>query len=196
MNRWLKSSVLGATAAMALFAVPAFAEIKVAVVDYGRLMEDSPQAKASLEAIRAEFAPKGQKLQTDAQNLKSKEDKLNKDRATMSADQVTREEKDLRDGARDLSRRQQELNDDVNARRNEEMSKLQRTLIEEVRSYARTQSFDLVLADGVIFASPTLDITPAVLAMLQSKPAAAAAPPRAATPAPAPAAAPVKPGRR
>ena len=196
MNRWLKSSVLGATAAMALFAVPAFAEIKVAVVDYGRLMEDSPQAKASLEAIRAEFAPKGQKLQTDAQNLKSKEDKLNKDRATMSADQVTREEKDLRDGARDLSRRQQELNDDVNARRNEEMSKLQRTLIEEVRNYARTQSFDLVLADGVIFASPTLDITPAVLAMLQSKPAAAAAPPRAATPAPAPAAAPVKPGRR
>ena len=196
MNRWLKSSVLGATAAMALFAVPAFAEIKVAVVDYGRLMEDSPQAKASLEAIRAEFAPKGQKLQTDAQNLKSKEDKLNKDRATMSADQVTREEKDLRDGARDLSRRQQELNDDVNARRNEEMSKLQRTLIEEVRNYARTQSFDLVLADGVIFASPTLDITPAVLAMLQSKPAAAATPPRAAIPAPAPAAAPVKPGRR
>ena len=196
MNRWLKSSVLGATAAMALFAVPAFAEIKVAVVDYGRLMEDSPQAKASLEAIRAEFAPKGQKLQTDAQNLKSKEDKLNKDRATMSADQVTREEKDLRDGARDLSRRQQELNDDVNARRNEEMSKLQRTLIEEVRSYARTQSFDLVLADGVIFASQSLDITPAVLAMLQSKPAAAATPPRAATPAPVPAAAPVKPGRR
>ena len=81
----------------------------------------------------------------------------------MSPDQRARAEKDLRDGARDLARKQGEVQDDFNARRNEEMSRLQRTLIEEVRTYAKAQSFDLIIADGVIYSTPSLDITPAIL---------------------------------
>jgi outer membrane protein len=54
------------------------------------------------------------------------------------------------------------------------MSKLQRTLIEEVRTYSKAQNFDLVVTDGVIYAAQTLDITPAVLAGLQQRPGAAA----------------------
>ena len=37
--------VLGSIAAVTL-AVPSFAEIKVGVIDYGRLLNESPQAKA------------------------------------------------------------------------------------------------------------------------------------------------------
>ena len=78
-------------------------------------------------------------------------------------------EKELRDGYRDLARRQQEVQDDFNAKRNEEMSRLQRTLVEEVQVYAKAQNFDLVLADGVIYFSPALDITPAILTALQAR---------------------------
>ncbi|MCC6170610.1 MAG: OmpH family outer membrane protein, partial [Gammaproteobacteria bacterium] len=87
------------------------------------------------------------------------------------------------DGERDLARRQSEIQDDFNARRNEEMSKLQRTLIEEVRSYAKTQNFDLVITDGVIYATPTIDITGGVLQLLQSRGPAAPAAARPAAPA-------------
>ena len=55
------------------------------------------------------------------------------------------------------------MQDDFNARRNEEMSRLQKTLIEQVRIYAKAQNFDLVIADGVIYTTPTIDITPAIL---------------------------------
>ena len=85
----------------------------------------------------------------------------------MSPDQRTNSEKDLRDSYRELQRKQQEVQDDFNARRNEEMSRLQKTLIEQVRIYAKAQSFDLVIADGVIYTTPTIDITPAILAQLQ-----------------------------
>jgi hypothetical protein len=34
--------------------------------------------------------------------------------------------------------------------------------------YAKAQNFDLVIADGVIYSTPTLDITPAILTALQS----------------------------
>jgi len=163
-NSWAALIALaGAFAVM-----PAWAELKIGVVDYGKLMEESPQAKTVVEAIRTEFTPRQRDLQNQQQTLKAKEDKLQKDGATMTEDQRQRSEKELRDSYRDLSRKQQEVQDDFNARRNEEMSRLQRTLIEEVRVYAKAQNFDLVIADGVIYSTPTLDITPAILTALQS----------------------------
>ena len=174
--------VLAMSAVALLSAAPArAAELKFAVVDYGKLMEEAPQAKAVSDALRNEFTPRQRDLQAQQASVKAKEDRLQKDAATMTQDQRARADKELRDGARDFARKQQELQDDFNARKNEEMSRLQRTLIEEVRTYAKAQGFDLVFADGVIYSTPTLDITPAILTALQSHAGHAAAP--AATPA-------------
>jgi outer membrane protein len=171
----------------AVVAAPAWAaELKIGVVDYGRLVEESPQAKVAQEQIRNEFMPRQRELQQQEQSLKAKQEKLEKDAATMSDDQRTRADKDLRDGARELQRKRSEVQEDFNTRRNEEMSRLQRTLIEEVRAYAKAQNFDLVMADGVIYSVPTLDITPAILSTLNSrapKPAASAPAPSAPKPA-------------
>src|ERR1700733_4356866 len=173
-----------------LVASPAWAELKIGVVDYGRLVEESPQAKSALDSIRTEFTPRQRDLQNQQATLKTKEDRLQKDGATMSQDQRTNSEKDLRDSYRELQRKQSEVQDDFNARRNEEMSRLQKILIEQVRIYAKAQNFDLVIADGVIYTTPTIDITPAILAQLQANPTAMAAHPKSAAPASAPAAAP------
>jgi outer membrane protein len=183
VKRLNNSKVWAIALVAAVVATPVWAaEVKIAVVDYGRLVEESPQAKVALDAIRAEFLPRQRELQQTEQGLKTKQEKLEKDAATMSEDQRTRADKELRDGARDLQRKRGEVQDDFNARRNEEMSRLQRTLIEEVRAYAKAQNFDLVLADGVIYTVPTLDITPAILSSLNSR----APKPAASAPAPAP----------
>ena len=68
-------------------------------------MQESPQAQGGQEALRGEFAGKQQELQTQQAALKAKEDKLQKDGATMTEDQRTKAEKELRDGKRDCSRR-------------------------------------------------------------------------------------------
>jgi outer membrane protein len=170
-----------------LVASPVFAaDLKIGVVDYGRLVEESPQAKSALESIRTEFTPRQRDLQNQQASLKSKEDRLQKDGATMSPEQRANSEKDLRDSYRELQRKQQEVQDDFNARRNEEMSRLQKNLIEQVRIYAKAQNFDLVIADGVIYTTPTIDITPQILTQLQSAPVAKspAKAPAAAAPAP------------
>ena len=191
MKGVVNSIVLGLGAAVLLSAAPArAAELKFAVVDYGKLMEESPQAKTVSDALRNEFTPRQRDLQAQQAAVKSKEDRLQKDAATMTQDQRARADKELRDGARDFSRKQSELQDDFNARKNEEMSRLQRVLIEEVRTYAKAQGFDLVFADGVIYSTPTLDITPAILTALQAHAghaqAAPAATPATSTPAASP----------
>ncbi|TLY90281.1 MAG: OmpH family outer membrane protein [Gammaproteobacteria bacterium] len=169
----------------ALAAVPAGAEPKIGVVDPQRLLEESPQGKAMLDAMRTEFAPRERTLQAQQQALKAKQDKLQKDGATMTDEQRTRAEKELRDGARDFERARSEFQDDISARRNEEMSRLQKTLGEEVRSYAKAQSFDVVLStEGVVYAAPAYDVTPAILTALQARNAAS---PATAAPAARPA---------
>jgi Skp family chaperone for outer membrane proteins len=75
------------------------------------------------------------------------------------------------------------LQDDSNAKRQEEMNKLQRTLIGEVREYAKAQNYDVVIADGVIYHTPTVDITGAILTALNSRAPKAPAPAGATAPA-------------
>ena len=166
--------LLPAVAVIGLFAgVPAHAETKIGVLDFGRLLEESPQGKVLLESLGNEAAAKRRDLQGAATALQTKRDKLAKDRATMSPDQITRAERELRDGERDLARRQAEAQDQLNDRRNEEMGKLQRDLILEVRAYAKAQNYDVVITEGVIYATQAMDMTPALLQSLQSRPAAA-----------------------
>ena len=172
----LMGSLIAAT-----FSMPAAAELKVGVVDIAKLFEESPQAKVVQDNLRAEFGPRLQQLVAQEQALKTRNDKYQKDLATMAADQRTKAEKDLRDSARELERKKAELQDDSNAKRQEEMNKLQRLLFGEVREYAKAQNFDIVIAEGVLYATPTVDMTAAVLAALQAK----AGKPAAAAPAPA-----------
>lgn len=168
MTRRSWSVLASGIVALGAVAAPAWADLKIGVVQYARLMQESPQAKAAQDALRAEFAGKQKELQGEQAALKAKEEALQKDGATMTADQRSKAERELRDGNRDLQQKVQGYQDDFNARQNEELSKLQKALVEEVQSFAQGEKFDLVLADGVIFASPVLDITPQVLAALQA----------------------------
>jgi outer membrane protein len=175
-------------AAGALAALPVMAaEPKIGVVDFQRLAIESPQGKAVMESMRAEFAPRERTLQAQGQAMKAKEEKLQKDGATMSEDQRARAEKELRDGARDFERAKGEFQDDMNARRNEELSRLQRTIVEEVRTYGKAQGYDLILAqEGVIYNASASDITPAVLTALTARGGTTTAAKPAATPPSAP----------
>jgi len=172
-------------AGAALVVLPAVAaEPKIGVVDFQRLAIESPQGKAVMESMRAEFAPRERTLQAQGQAMKAKEEKLQKDGATMTEEQRARAEKELRDGARDFERSKGEFQDDMNARRNEELSRLQRTIVEEVRSYGKAQGYDLILAaEGVVYNASASDITPAVLSALQARGGSATAAKPAAAPA-------------
>jgi outer membrane protein len=155
------------------------AGLRVAYVNYSLLIQESPQAQSAVAQLRTEFEPKQRNLQAEATELKAREATLKKNEATMTQDQRDQAELDLRERYQALQQKQNEIQDDVNTRRNELMSELQRTLVQIVQNYAKQQRYDLVLADGVIYANPGLDITPAILSALKSQaPAAHGAPGR------------------
>ena len=74
----------------------------------------------------------------------------------------------MRDGQRELARRQNEYIEDLDLRRNEELGRLQRSLVEEVQAYARPAGYDLIVGDNVLFASEAVDITSQILSGLEA----------------------------
>jgi outer membrane protein len=177
-----------AMALCGLFAAgQASAEIKIGVVNFEKLLEDAPQTKSAMQALDNEFGPRRRELMTLQNDLKAKDDKLQKEGAVMAEADRAKAEKSLRDQQREFSRKAGEFQDDASTRRNEEIGKVQRYLIGEIQTYASAQGYDLVLGDGVFFAKGPLDITANVLAVLATKPATLpaqpAAPPAAAKPA-------------
>jgi outer membrane protein len=139
-----------------------------------------------MQALQDEFAPRQRTIVATQKDLKTKEEKLQRDGAVMAENERRNFEKDLRDGQRDVARKQNEYVEDLNLRRNEELGKLQRSLLQEVQVFARAASYDLVVGDGVLYVNESMDITAQVLSALQqryksgggaAKPAAAPAKP-------------------
>src|SRR5271170_1079750 len=170
-----------------LAAMPASAEMKIGVVNFQKLMEEAPQVKSAMQALQNEFGPRQRELVTMQNDLKARDEKLAKEGAVMAEADRVKAEKTLRDQQREFSRKGGEFQDDLSTRKNEEIGKVQRYLLQEIQAYSSAQGFDLVLGEGVFYAKPPLDITAQVLEILKTKPAnlpgAGAAKPPAAAPA-------------
>jgi outer membrane protein len=174
-------SIKTATLALVMIAASAapfgaaMAETKVGVVNVTRLLQESPQAQAASQALENEFAGRRRELENSQKDLKAKEEKLQKDGAVMAANERANAEKSLRDGQRELARKQNEFMEDLNVRRNEALGQLQRSVLQEVQAYAKSAGLDVVVADA-LYASPSVDITNQVLTALQARKGAPAKP--------------------
>lgn len=156
----LLSAALSVSAAQA-------ADYKIGVVNAPRVLEAAPQAEVARVKLEKEFAARDQKLVAAQKELKTLEDRAQKDGAIMSESERGRLERDIMNKRRDLKRDTQEFQEDVNYRRNEEMAAIQQQIADAIISLSKEQGFDMVLGTGVVFASEKVDITDQVIARLK-----------------------------
>jgi outer membrane protein len=87
----------------------------------------------------------------------------------MSASERQRQEGEIRALKREIRRLQDEFREDLNLRRSQELSQLQRKVTEVIQSLAKAENYDLILTDGVIYAGERVDITDKIIARLNSE---------------------------
>ncbi len=143
------------------------ASLNVGVVNAAKVIEDAPQADAARKKLEREFAPRDKKLLGIQKKLRSLEGELERDSAIMSESTRRKLERNIVSLKRDFKRGQDEFREDLNLRRNEEFGKLQRRVSEVIVSIAKEGKYDLILTDGVIYASDKVDITDKVVQRLK-----------------------------
>lgn len=159
----------------------AFAEdYKIGAVNAIRILEQSPQAEKMRNMIEKEFAPRDRDLLSAQKSLKEMEDRLTKDAPIMSEAERNRLEREIVNQRRDLKRNQDEFREDLTFRRNEEIARIQKEIVDAINAVAKANQFDMVLNEGVIYASPKVDISQLVIDQLRKQNDAAQEAPAAA----------------
>ncbi len=136
-----------------------YADLKIGFVNIPAVLEKAPQAEKAKKRLEKEFSPRDKQLVAQQKEIQSLDEKLLRDAAVMGESARVNLEKDILNKKRDAKRAQQEFSEDFNVRRNEELGKLQRRIVEAIRGIAKDQNFDLLLTDGVIYASDKIDVT-------------------------------------
>ncbi len=164
MHKWLIAMVLALSFSLAQAQA---ADMKIGFVSIAKILNSAPQADAASKRLEREFAPR-QKGLVEAQNsLRRLEERLSKDGAVMSESQRRSLEGDIRNQARELKRTSDEFREDFNLRRNEELGKFQKQVLDVINNVAREEGFDLVVNDGAtLYASSRVDVTDKVLSRL------------------------------
>lgn len=139
--------------------------LKIGVVNTARILNEAPQVKAARERLKSEFSQREQNLAKIRDQLKAKEEQLQRDGSIMSAEQRRQLEHELVNGKRDFVRAQNEFREDLNIRQNEIFSKVQHDIQQLIHQLAREQKYDLIL-ENFVFASDKVDITDQVLQRL------------------------------
>jgi outer membrane protein len=147
----------------------AVAETKIGFVNAARVLEEAPQADAARKQLEKEFAPRDKEIVNMQEELKKLEEKLARDGAVMSESEQRKLERDVLSFQRDIKRKKEEFREDLNIRRNEAFERLRKRVFEVIVKIAEDKKFDLIVSDGVVFASKRIDITNEVVEKLKSE---------------------------
>ena len=155
-------------AVVALASVTASAqEFKIGIVNIDRIFREANSAKAAQAKLEQEFGKREKELTDVGAQLKTLADKFDREAPTLSESQRTTRQKQLVEQDRDFQRKRREFQEDLNARKNEELQQVIERANRIVKTVAEAEKYDLVLQEAV-YANPKHDITDKVIRALNA----------------------------
>ena len=142
-------------------------EFKVGIVNLDRIFREANSAKAAQTKLEQEFGKREKDLNDVATQLKTASDKFEREAPTLSESQRNTRQKQLVDLDRDFQRKRREFQEDLNARKNEELQQVIERANRVVKTLAETEKYDLIVQEAV-YVNPKHDITDKVLRLLNA----------------------------
>jgi outer membrane protein len=148
----------------ALMATPAFAEMKIAVMNYQMALLESDSAKRYAVDAEKKFGPQLTKLKSLESGAKTIQDKLVKGGEKMQQGERERLELEFKQKARDFQFQSKELNEAKAVADREMLKQLKPKLDKAVEEVIKQGNYDLVLERGaVVDVKPQYEITRQVI---------------------------------
>ena len=164
LSRFLGACAVG----LALLSSPAFAQdFRVGFVNTDRIFREATAAKAAQSKLEQEFSRREKEINDLGATLKTASDKFEREAPTLSESQRSQRQRQLVDQDRELQRKRREFQEDLNARKNEELQAVLERANRVVKQVAEAEKYDLVLQEAV-YINPKHDITDKVIKALNA----------------------------
>jgi outer membrane protein len=142
-------------------------DLKIGYVNSERVLREANPAKAAQAKLEVEFGKREKDLADVANRLKAAADKLEKEAPTLAEAERSRRQRDLVEQDRDFQRKRREFQEDLNQRKNEELSGVVERANKVIKQIFEQEKYDLILQDAVHW-SPRVDITKKVIDALNA----------------------------
>lgn len=163
-------TLLLALSGTALFASAVYAqaeEFRIGFVNTDRIFREANTAKTAQAKLETEFAKREKEIVDFGNTLKTASDKFERETPTLSESQRNTRQKQLVDQDRDFQRKRREFQEDLNARKNEELQAVLERANRIVKQVAEAEKYDIVLQEAV-YINPKHDITDKVIKALNA----------------------------
>ncbi len=148
--------------------LPGFAEdFRVGFINTDRIFREANTAKVAQTKLEQEFSKREKELVELGNVLKSNSEKLERDAPTLSETQRSTRQRQLAEQDRDFQRKRREFQEDLNARKNEELQQVLEKANKVVKQVAESEKYDLILQEAV-YINPKHDITEKVIKVINA----------------------------
>lgn len=138
------------------------ADFRVGIVNTERILRESAPAVKAEKKIEKEFSIRDQEIKKVAKQAKDAQVLMDKEGLTLPDAEKRNKERELANLNMNLQRMQRSFSEDLNLRKNEEMSVVLEHANRAIQTLAEKEKYDLILQEAV-YRSPNIDITDKVL---------------------------------
>ena len=142
-------------------------DFKAGFVNTDRIFREAGTAKAAQTRLEQEFSRRDKEIIDQGNALKTATEKFEREAPTMAESQRIARQRQLVDQGRDLQRKRREFQEDLNARKNEELAQVLERANKVVKQVAETEKYDIIL-DQAVYINPKHDITDKVIKALNA----------------------------
>ena len=138
------------------------ADFRVGIVNTERILRESTPAVKAEKKIEKEFSGRDQEIKKVAKQVKDVQTLMEKEGLTLPDAEKRNKERELANLNMNLQRMQRGFSEDLNLRKNEEMSVVLEHANKAIQALAEKEKYDLILQEAV-YRNPSIDITEKVL---------------------------------
>jgi outer membrane protein len=140
-------------------------QLRIGYVDMKQVLDNGPQVLAGRARLDQEFRARNDAIEMDEMRVAALEARIQQ--GDLSSDSRLQTERELRDLRRNITRRKEDLRDELSFRRTEEVQSLEEQINVAVQEIAERNGYDLIISSPVVYANPDLDITDLILEQLE-----------------------------
>ena len=142
-------------------------DFKAGFVNTDRIFREANCAKAAQAKLEQEFSRREKDIIELGNSIKAMSEKYERDAPTLSESQRVSRQKQLVEQDRDLQRKRREFQEDLNARKNEELQQVLERANRVVKQVAEAEKYDAIFQEAV-YINPKHDITDKVIKALNA----------------------------
>jgi outer membrane protein len=158
---------------MGMAAVAGAADVRIAVIDFQRILDDSRAGKAAQETINQQGRQMEAELKAKGDALEQMKEQLQKDALVMSKETREEKEREFRIQINEFRESQQEFAKKAREMQMRAMGKIRQDIDTLAKAYAEEKGFTLMIEKqeaGVIYVPAQLDVTDEIIRRYDAQP--------------------------